>query len=657
MPLTRTTSDAALEIIALLPLSSIACLTLVQKAWKDFVDANESNIYHNAAVLHRFVPKISTALEDGIASLDFNPALEIRGWKEFCQLRFDIEKNWNGRGPSKMSKMSALGNHVYYRKPIPDSEYTIVASSFCGISVLDAYDTIWALPPDPTFFAYDCGYLAFLRPIQNAIEIWCDLNSRNVNPRPYTSKPSPAQRIAAEATTALYGPPDVGHFVPCYTLSACGDENIDSRSIRLVYPTLLATTGGGSERWKRNQIEMWDISTGQHLRTLNVKGGLDNHLLGELSGIEVSQDFVLAFDDEQVCLFSRHDGNFLFHFSKSATFLPTVPAAVQLLPPRTGSTSAQWDVGISLCGTTLVLVTGRNRVLVIYDLPRLMADELPSLDMIAEVKIAAEYGDPSPGSPVVTRDRIAIGTYYGIIVLTLDRSKTGSGPVPLCEGFAPTSPVQISACFINLRWSSLDSNLHISGTKLFFTAKPSASLHSRIRRYRRQCMPSFLCLLAEWLNRPDFGRRKTRTASVAADVPAAVQLAQQDDSSDDDDMPDLASVSSSDGEDSDEESDDDEDDDPPAKPTGTDYAKGLAHLLNSPTSAHHNNSTSDSESEDDNPGNGMPYVPLAALFASVVGPAQLPHAGAMAGPNETPVSHAFVVDMAPGAEAERVERN
>ncbi|KAJ7486668.1 hypothetical protein FB451DRAFT_1362960 [Mycena latifolia] len=563
MPFSQLTSDASLEIIALLPLSAIASLKLVQKAWNDFVQANESNIYHNAAALHRFIPSPSISLEDSVASLDFDTAaLGIRGWKEFCQVRLAVERNWNGLGPSAMRKLGALGHQIYYLKPIPHSEYTIVASYQSGIAVLDAHETIWALPPnylqEPTFFAYDQRYLAFLRPVESTIEIWHDTSPTGA------SKPSPGQTIAADASAELYGPPDVGHFIPCYTLPALGVYTMRERPIKLVYPILIVNT--------HTEIHMWDISTGTLLRTLRTEGEFDNHDMRDMLGVELSEDFVLAFDEEQVRLFSRHDGNFLFHFSKSTTFLPSEPAAVQLLPPRHGATSGQFDgtplqqqslfrkrlpwtrsrgtfdeVGLSPCGTTLVAVTGNNRIFIVHDLHRLMTGDLPALNMVVEVKIGEEYGTPSRNYPSVTRDRIAVSTTLGIIVFAIDRSKGGSGPVPLCEGCTPSFPVQISACFIGLRGRSGDRNLDISGTKLFFIAQPGASLDDGLKRRPRSRDP-----------------RNTQTTAVSGPQPQPpVQPNQEEEEDPFDDMPELLSVSTAE---TDEESDDD--DDPPSDTNG-----------------------------------------------------------------------------------------
>ncbi|KAJ7034452.1 hypothetical protein C8F04DRAFT_1101890 [Mycena alexandri] len=560
MPLTGITSDVSLEILALLPLSTLSILTSVRKAWKELVDENEPKVYRNAAALHGFIPSVNTSLEDALASLDFPVVtLQIRGWKQFCQIQLSVERNWTGLGPSKLTKMAEIGDNVHYRKVIADSGLTIVASFLGGIAVSDGYDTLWALPPGylqgPTFFSYDQGYLVFSNPVPGGgiIDVWHDTSSHN-----FLSNPSGAQRVGAEASTFLYGERTVGHFVPCYSLPPLEEGRIDvtKKSVKVLYPTILAAT--------KTRIHMWDISTGEYIRALSVKGDLDTHSMG-VTGFEVSQEFVVAYDTIQLRLFSRHDGNFLYHFSKWTAFIPKEPPAVQLSPPRTAATAGQWDgavlmqqvlfrkrrrwacprggfaqVGLSECGTTLVVVVENNRIFIIHELKRMVAEGLPIEDISFELKMAKEYGDPRTMSPAVTRDRIAIGTFRGILVLTLDRSKAGPAPTGSVrlETSSAVAPLQLAASFINLRWQSRDSNLHIDPTKLFFDAEPSTHVDSAIDRQPRKS--SGRMTRRPWLEEPT-------TPSPEEDA-----LSDQFD-----DMPELQSVSNS----SDEEEDEDEESD------------------------------------------------------------------------------------------------
>jgi hypothetical protein len=72
LPLGEMIGDVFLEILAFLPLGAIVRVAQVQSAWKKLVDANESHIYHNAAMLHRFVPEASTTLQDAVHALEFD---------------------------------------------------------------------------------------------------------------------------------------------------------------------------------------------------------------------------------------------------------------------------------------------------------------------------------------------------------------------------------------------------------------------------------------------------------------------------------------------------------------------------------------------------------------------------------------------------------
>ncbi|KAJ7167190.1 hypothetical protein C8R43DRAFT_984454 [Mycena crocata] len=512
MPLTRLPADVALDIVSLLPLSAIARLSGVQKAWQNFVASNQSNIYHNAAAQHRFIPSAGTSLEDAILSLDFNAvAFKVTGWKQFCALRLTVEKNWNGMGSSQMKKRVVPGDNVSYQRPIPDSEYTIVSSIFGGIAVFNGPKTIWALPPDyleeATMFAYDRGYLVFVRRIrdmQTVLEVWHDSSP---GPSDSTYKPSVPQKVTAETIASLYGPAAAGHFLPCYIIpaptTADGRDDVNVGSIRLLYSTLLVTTS--------NEIHMWDVETGAHIRKLNTRKHLHDHSMNDLAGVELSQDYILAFDVAQIRLFSRHDGNFLLHFSTSTAFLPSTPG-VQLVPPRIKTDAAPWDgtplqsqvlfpkrrkwafargpflqVGISACGTTLVAATENSRILIIPELHRMVAENIPIDEAGVEVKIASEYLGPRCISPAVTRDRVAIGTYRGILILTIDRSGAATtGSTPICIPPAVLSDVHLSASFVNFGRQAQDSGLYISGTKLFFTAEPTTQLAPILKRNFKQ---------------------------------------------------------------------------------------------------------------------------------------------------------------------------
>ncbi|KAJ6478148.1 hypothetical protein C8R47DRAFT_1139476 [Mycena vitilis] len=661
MPLARLSGDAALELLEFLPLSAIAPLALVQKAWKEFLDINESNIYHSAAVFHRFIPSTSTSLQDATAALEFSTdGLDINGWKKYCQVQIAVERNWAGVGPSTMEKLDDLGEHVYQHTIVFDRGHSIVASSNGAIYVFAAgrQFPVWGLTSDylqgPARFAYDNGYLVFLNPTpMGAIDIWHEASNRE-----FHSKPSVPQRVAAESSKSFYGDPDVGHFVPCFTLPHPADDEASflPKLVRFIYPILIAATP--------TKMHMWDISTGAYIRALSVRKELDGHGIRGLTGLEMSQDFVVGFDAQQLRVFSRHDGNFLYHFSKKTPTSPPEPPAVQLSPARDGVTSAQWhgavllqqvlfpkrckwtcprgefcQIGISPCGTTLVVVADNNRILIIHEFKRMLREVLPLGDVAVEVKIAKEYGDPRGMRAAVTRNRIAIGTFRGTIVLTLDRSKGGlvpPGSVRVGRPSSSVAPVQIAASFLNLNWQSRDSNLAIVGTKLFFEAEPAMTLNTVFNR--------------------GSGR-----STAHSNAPAPVAALAQDDSDNDplyDDLPELQSVSNSsdDVEDADEESDHGAPDDI-AEDSRPDAILSKSKRRAPPSEEDEDgvpDSDDDSDSDDgapipagQNQGGppyliGLPMQPPNLLNGNVVG--VIPWAQPAQGPL---LSCAFFVDMAP----------
>ncbi|KAF8178845.1 hypothetical protein K438DRAFT_1726031 [Mycena galopus ATCC 62051] len=681
-PPTELTSDALLDIIACLPLGAIARLVQVQSAWKILVYTNESTVYHNAAMLHRFVPSVNTTLDDAVSTLDFDTSsLSIAGWKQFCRLRLGIERNWTGCGPSQMRNIGAIGENIHQRKTIPHSEYTITAA-LRYISVHDDADGIvWKLPENYfqsfPYFAYDAGYLALPNHLLNTIEIWREPSTEML---PYA--PSPVQKIAAEATAAVYGAPAGGHFVPCYTLPSRGEAVLKEKLIKMMYPTLLSATPG--------DIHIWDISTALHVRTLHTTGTIHGHSMGDFRGIEISKEYVLAFDSVQIRLFSRHDGNFLFHFSNSSAG----PVAIQLMPPRHTPSPGQchgaallpqvlfprrknWtqsrgefqEVVLSSCGTTLIAMGWNKPLLIIHDLHRRVTGELPVQETTVNIKIAREYDDIRLTSPAVTADRIAVGTHAGILVLTLDRSGSrAAGSVCLRMPTGLSSPVCLSASFLHLSSTCNLRNITLLGTKLGFEGDVNMVPRKTLARYPKKRVVD-----------PRRYRRTAVVPSVVTSVnvvvssendnteePPDIDGDQGDDADSIDSMPDLQSVSnSSDSEDADEESVCSSDEDQEARASETIFsefseATAAAEASIFPPDAENSDSHllsdwSGSDSEDDNllpphhyplPPPGMLPNPFGVLPLANNGNLVFQLTGEAQG-NHTDEIAAFVVNVAP----------
>ncbi|KAJ6578092.1 hypothetical protein B0H19DRAFT_575492 [Mycena capillaripes] len=414
MPLTRCPDDVSIDILAYLSLNTIVALTLVQKAWKTFIETYEEHIYHNAAIFDGLVLSSTTSLAEEKWAL--GSSLWIDGWKAFCRLRIDIERNWAGLGSSSMDKISTTGNSVVYRKAIPGTDRAIVSSMSRGIAVYDENGTVWALPdyyiPQPTYFVYDAGHLVFQRAGSNIIDIWHDGSHHTWLPISLAFLPSPEQGGAHTTSSVNYFP---GYFHPAAALPA-PSERINT--IKLLYPTLVVATSSA--------VHIWDIQAANSICTLGTQNIADLEM--RYQGVEISQELIVAFDSEQIRFFSRHDGLFLSFLSRSISISAR---GAQLLPPPNHATPSQWPdrvllqqilfrkrrqwsssrgrfthVGVSPCGMTLCILSSKLRMLIVNDIQRVIKEDLPISDAAVDVKIAGKYG--SFNSLTVTRDRIAI---------------------------------------------------------------------------------------------------------------------------------------------------------------------------------------------------------------------------------------------------------
>ncbi|KAJ6452451.1 hypothetical protein C8R45DRAFT_1040679 [Mycena sanguinolenta] len=177
----------------------------------------------------------------------------------------------------------------------------------------------------------------------------------------------------------------------------------------------------------------------------------------------------------------------------------------------------------------------------------MLAGDLPASETGIDIKIGQEYGGLLFNPPVVTRDRVAIATHQGILVLTLDRSgsrRTGSVCLPMPTGL--TSPVQLSASFLPLTSTFKLQNITLGGTRLAFDGAATMRPTNELSRYPRKRPVNRIVDVT-----------MVEDASVSeADTPQSDDE-DQDQSNDSDSMPNLQSVSASsdsDNSDSDEES-------------------------------------------------------------------------------------------------------
>jgi hypothetical protein len=78
-------AELIVEVYSYLAIQHLRHLNVVARDWKEFFDVNESEIYHNAALLHRFSPSPKCSLSDCKKVYAERSFSDLDGWKAFCE--------------------------------------------------------------------------------------------------------------------------------------------------------------------------------------------------------------------------------------------------------------------------------------------------------------------------------------------------------------------------------------------------------------------------------------------------------------------------------------------------------------------------------------------------------------------------------------------
>lgn len=90
-------TELVLDILAHLPLDSIAIVPQVCRSWYTFVANNRTAIYHEAALFHGFIPSLlSTSLEELDLWYSKRSLKRVHDWQDLCMLQsftFTLDAN------------------------------------------------------------------------------------------------------------------------------------------------------------------------------------------------------------------------------------------------------------------------------------------------------------------------------------------------------------------------------------------------------------------------------------------------------------------------------------------------------------------------------------------------------------------------------------
>ncbi|KAK1226734.1 hypothetical protein PQX77_010278 [Marasmius sp. AFHP31] len=334
-------AELVLAVLSSLTIPVLHSLQLVSKEFNQFIRANESSIYHGAAVVHGLIA--STAI--GIDQLENGgPSYRILdgingSWKVFCQRRFQLEKSWRGKAPSKLVSYSATGTSVHRIKVDEKNGFIIASTGFwdppenaSGPSLIvsdmkNPEKVLWSLPStyvkQYAHIEYENGFLIFDR-LSGQKEVWRLASLTDPHPPPagedvgklpipYPQKDQLSVSLVAAAEYTHTYPR--GHFVPHALLQMPRR----TRAFRFVYPTLLV--GGFDHAF------CFDVPSRQLAQTVNptqtptIKAheeqsadsqGTTLQPLGELNYVEVSRRHVFICGGNSLRVFSRETGGCVF---------------------------------------------------------------------------------------------------------------------------------------------------------------------------------------------------------------------------------------------------------------------------------------------------------------------------------------------------------
>ena len=156
--------ELLLRVLAYLPLQYLRSLRLTSRAWNAFFLANESSIYHQAALLHNFADSMRTLPEAKEAHpLDF--LQDVPDWYQYCECLirdagqrrqyltslgrkyFQLQMNWFGLGTASVKLYSDNPCDVFRIKVDEQHGLLITTHEFGGLTVFDLETTevLWKL--------------------------------------------------------------------------------------------------------------------------------------------------------------------------------------------------------------------------------------------------------------------------------------------------------------------------------------------------------------------------------------------------------------------------------------------------------------------------------------------------------------------------------
>jgi F-box-like len=174
--------ELSLSVLSYLPLQTLSSLPALSRQWFDFISANQSTIFRNAAILHGYAHPGTLLLEDALSAHKGSPWDGTTDWKDFCKsgspvvalnglfraplapgllvpLRvtvlifvgrrsFQLRKNWDGHGRIVARLVTPAGGDVHRIKVDEKFGICITTRMLGGLAVTHLFTgtLLWSLP-------------------------------------------------------------------------------------------------------------------------------------------------------------------------------------------------------------------------------------------------------------------------------------------------------------------------------------------------------------------------------------------------------------------------------------------------------------------------------------------------------------------------------
>ncbi|CAL5870915.1 uncharacterized protein PFLUO_LOCUS5157 [Penicillium psychrofluorescens] len=149
-PLTILPPEIVLRVLEFSPISALASLTAVSKAWNEFIDVTHQEAIYTSESKTTQPPGASRDLSFLSDSLSFSKLSEnTASWKDLCKYQTLLTRNWAKQHPAVHEWAMQIGNDPVWRFRADFKRRIFVSTSHAGglnVTDMDTGRLLWRLP-------------------------------------------------------------------------------------------------------------------------------------------------------------------------------------------------------------------------------------------------------------------------------------------------------------------------------------------------------------------------------------------------------------------------------------------------------------------------------------------------------------------------------